>query len=382
MTQSTDIALGTSLTGTQQRTEINSILQAFMTNHAGASRPSYAVPNSLWVQDTGGTSVTWYFYDGTDDISVGVFNKSANTFTPTGQLATFANAVVAKTGAFTLASADYGKVFTCDATAAAFTAAVAAGSSLPAGWFVILQKTDATANAVTLDPNASETINGATTYPLSRQGDSCILVRESSTTFVAIALPNTANLAPLASPALTGTPTAPTPTGGDNTTKIATTAFVAAAVAAAVSTLATLASPNFTGAPTAPTPTAGDNSTKLATTAYVVAAIAAIPSGITSVVAGAGMSVSTASGVATVGVNTNNFGGVGELAMVTMPSGTAAGATFTTGNFVSFARSNTGGFTSQDGPAISGTWRNLGALGFTNGSGGPVASITLARRIS
>jgi|SRR5262252_2818921 len=35
--------------------------------------------------------------------------------------------------------------------------------------------------------------------------------------------------APLASPALTGTPTAPTPTAGDNSTKIATTAFVAGA---------------------------------------------------------------------------------------------------------------------------------------------------------
>jgi hypothetical protein len=35
--------------------------------------------------------------------------------------------------------------------------------------------------------------------------------------------------APLASPALTGTPTAPTPAAGDSTTKLATTAFVAAA---------------------------------------------------------------------------------------------------------------------------------------------------------
>ena len=38
--------------------------------------------------------------------------------------------------------------------------------------------------------------------------------------------------APLASPALTGTPTAPTATGGTNTTQIATTAFVAAAISA------------------------------------------------------------------------------------------------------------------------------------------------------
>jgi hypothetical protein len=43
-----------------------------------------------------------------------------------------------------------------------------------------------------------------------------------------------ATYAPKASPALTGTPTAPTATGGTNTTQIATTAFVAAAVAALI----------------------------------------------------------------------------------------------------------------------------------------------------
>lgn len=41
-------------------------------------------------------------------------------------------------------------------------------------------------------------------------------------------------LAPLASPPLSGTPTAPTPAGGDNSTKVATTAFVAAAIAALI----------------------------------------------------------------------------------------------------------------------------------------------------
>ena len=38
--------------------------------------------------------------------------------------------------------------------------------------------------------------------------------------------------APLASPAFTGTPTAPTPNPGDNSTAIATTSFVTAAIAA------------------------------------------------------------------------------------------------------------------------------------------------------
>ena len=52
----------------------------------------------------------------------------------------------------------------------------------------------------------------------------------ASLTALAAALPST--YAPLASPALTGNPTAPTPSPGDNDTSIATTAFVATAVAA------------------------------------------------------------------------------------------------------------------------------------------------------
>jgi len=74
--------------------------------------------------------------------------------------------------------------------------------------------------------------------------------------------------APLASPALTGNPTAPTQSPGDNSTKIATTAYVDAADALK----APLASPALTGTPTAPTQSPGDNSTKIATTAFVTAA--------------------------------------------------------------------------------------------------------------
>lgn len=75
--------------------------------------------------------------------------------------------------------------------------------------------------------------------------------------------------APLASPALTGNPTAPTPSAADNDTSIATTAFVQGEI----STKAPLASPALTGNPTAPTPSAGDNDTSVATTAFVTAAL-------------------------------------------------------------------------------------------------------------
>lgn len=87
--------------------------------------------------------------------------------------------------------------------------------------------------------------------------------------------PSGTDLTPYAlkdSPALTGTPTAPTVTAGDSTTKIATTAFVQAAVSATNPNLtgyALLASPTFTGNPSAPTPGTTDKSTKLATTEYV-----------------------------------------------------------------------------------------------------------------
>jgi len=68
--------------------------------------------------------------------------------------------------------------------------------------------------------------------------------------------------APLASPSLTGVPTAPTAAASTSTTQIATTAFVD-------TSFAKLASPAFTGTPTAPTAAFGANNTTVATTAFV-----------------------------------------------------------------------------------------------------------------
>lgn len=66
-------------------------------------------------------------------------------------------------------------------------------------------------------------------------GDICtITIPESQVTDLTTHL---AAKAPLASPTLTGTPTAPTAAAGTNTTQIATTAFVAAAIASSSSTI-------------------------------------------------------------------------------------------------------------------------------------------------
>lgn len=70
--------------------------------------------------------------------------------------------------------------------------------------------------------------------------------------------------AKLDSPALTGTPTAPTAAVDTNTTQLATTAFVVGQA------YAKLASPTFTGTPAAPTAAADTNTTQIATTAFVI----------------------------------------------------------------------------------------------------------------
>ncbi|MEW5022376.1 phage tail protein [Enterobacter hormaechei] len=88
---------------------------------------------------------------------------------------------------------------------------------------------------------------------------------------IAAADPHT-QYAPKASPAFTGTPTAPTQTKTDNSTKLATTAHVKSVVA----DYAPLSSPALTGKPTAPTAAQTANDTQLANTAFVKAAIAAL----------------------------------------------------------------------------------------------------------
>lgn len=79
-----------------------------------------------------------------------------------------------------------------------------------------------------------------------------------------------ATKAPLADPALTGTPTAPTAGAGTNTTQIATTEYVQTSI----SGTANLNNPALTGIPTAPTAAAGTDTTQIATTAFVKTAVA------------------------------------------------------------------------------------------------------------
>lgn len=106
--------------------------------------------------------------------------------------------------------------------------------------------------------------------------------------------------APIASPAFTGNPSAQTPNIGDNSTRLATTAYVmsqdairrvyvdssvnsnililSAAVNNNLALKAPISNPTFTGEPRAPTPNIGDASTKIATTSFVAQTVGGLKS--------------------------------------------------------------------------------------------------------
>ena len=77
-------------------------------------------------------------------------------------------------------AADRRKTLLCDATAGAFTLTLLAAATAGDGFELCVKKTDSSGNAVTVDGNASETIDGATTYALSGQNNAVILVCDGS----------------------------------------------------------------------------------------------------------------------------------------------------------------------------------------------------------
>lgn len=177
------------------------------------------------------------------------------------------------------------------------------------------EATRALAAEALLAPQASPTFTGTVTIPTPGTSDNS--TKAASTAFVKAqgyltsnavssvfgrtgavvkvsgdyAVADVTGAAPLASPSFTGSPVAPTPTTGDSSTLIATTAFVKAqgyltsnavtsvagrtgAVTLAVADVtgaAPLASPTFTGSVTITTATTSDNSTLAASTAFVKA---------------------------------------------------------------------------------------------------------------
>lgn len=188
-----------------------------------------------------------------------------------------------RTGAVSLTLADVTGVGGAPIASPTFTGTPAAPTASPG--------TSTTQLATTQFVTAALTAAGGVSSFNSRTG-AITLTTNDLTAAGGLANPN-ANL--------TGTPLAPTATPGTNTTQIATTGFVTAAISNAVTSFnsrtgaitlttaditnaggAPLNNANLTGTPVAPTATAGTNNTQLATTAFVVNALATSTAGVTS----------------------------------------------------------------------------------------------------
>jgi hypothetical protein len=119
---------------------------------------AYGVYHAGWAA---GPTKKWAFYA----------NADPSLFTAVG------TAIVAKTGAYTLTDDDH--TCTCATAGGAFTITLPAASGRT-GRVYVIKKTDASANAVTVDGNAAETIDGAATVAMATIYDSIMIQCDGS----------------------------------------------------------------------------------------------------------------------------------------------------------------------------------------------------------
>jgi hypothetical protein len=180
-----------------------------------------------------------------------------------------ATAVTTTGGTVTLTLTQIAKNVISVAGALTSNATLVFPASIDGDWIVA----NNTTGAFTL---VGKVAGGTNSVSIPQAGPNAPTIVYSNGTDLLNANVSTAGLAPIASPALTGVPTAPNAPSNSNTTQIATTAFSQAAIAAAIAGLAPLASPTLSGSPTAPTAAPGSNNALLANTAFVHAALAAL----------------------------------------------------------------------------------------------------------
>lgn len=92
----------------------------------------------------------------------------------TGSIGT-SGEVDAKTAAYTVTLDDNTKIIAVDATTSAVTITLPAAATAGDGFDIGVKKTDSSVNAVTIDADGAELVDGTATYVLTQQGDAALL---------------------------------------------------------------------------------------------------------------------------------------------------------------------------------------------------------------
>jgi hypothetical protein len=253
-----------------------------------------------------GTVTSTMIADGTianGDISAtaGIVDTKLETISTAGKVSNSATTATNNNTASAIVARDASGNFTAGTITAALSGNASTATTLATARTIAGQSFDGSAN-ISIAPTDLTSVTATASEINILDGATLSTTELNYVDGVTSAIQTQLNdKAPLASPALTGTPTAPTATPGTNSTQVATTAYTDAAITAligdagaALNTLgeladalnddasfatsiatslsfkAPLADATLTGSPASTTPAVDDNSTRIATTAYVV----------------------------------------------------------------------------------------------------------------
>ncbi|WP_374374530.1 phage tail protein [Dongia sp.] len=81
MSQDYDIPLVGTFDGAEYAAKIKNTVDAILSSHIGAARPTYAEQGTFWAKYVNSTTIEFYFFDGTSDILVAIFNPTSHALT-------------------------------------------------------------------------------------------------------------------------------------------------------------------------------------------------------------------------------------------------------------------------------------------------------------
>ncbi len=152
----------------QTRSDLNGALQALGSLQSGASAPATTYPYMWWADTTNGVLRQRNAAD-----SGWIIRASLSD-----------DMVLSKSAAYTITIGDYNKTILANAAGGAFTLTLPPAASAGEGFPIFIKKTDNSANAVTIDGNGAETIDGFSSITLNNEDEAVLLHSDGVTWYI------------------------------------------------------------------------------------------------------------------------------------------------------------------------------------------------------